>query len=246
MSPLARIGQAPACSTVFFILITPFVLAAEPSVAGAAARLAPGSQPDPVAQSGRDAQAPEAARSYPVAPQAAAPTTQANSTQPAAAPAGQPAPAPQSGSAAQPAQPVVLASKATAEIARSALLVVRGTAADDALQLTIRRLSDRSVIDSNDVTVSIDGKSVTVTHEKPGSYEVPANDLRGDGSRDSAKDVDIVVAHDGIREILSGKVAVAEAPSGGGLLGNHKQIMWWILNIVIVLVAAIAISRRKG
>jgi hypothetical protein len=27
---------------------------------------------------------------------------------------------------------------------------------------------------------------------------------------------------------------------------DHKQVGWWILNIVVVLVAAIALSRRKG
>ena len=71
-------------------------------------------------------------------------------------------------------------------------------------------------------------------------YELPINDLRGDGARD----VDITVAHDGIREIVSGKVVVAE-PSTESLLRDHKQVAWWILNIVIVLVAALAFSRRK-
>jgi hypothetical protein len=27
---------------------------------------------------------------------------------------------------------------------------------------------------------------------------------------------------------------------------SHKQLAWWILNIVIVLIAAIAISRRMS
>jgi hypothetical protein len=283
MSPLARTGQAGAC-TLLFLLVTPFVLGVEPVVVGAAGRSGtvapaaaaatnpaspqghatqapPGSQGRLViAQTNPTAQAPVSTTQpsptpHPPAPttppsptpQASAQTTPASPTPGAPAPGTQPGSAPQPASAAQPTPAVVLAPKATAEIARSALLVVQGTAADDALQLTIRRVSDGSLINSNDVTMSIDGKSVAVTHEKPGSsYEVPANDLRGDGSRDSAKDVDIVVAHDGIREVLSSKVAVAEAPSGGGLLGRNKQITWWILNIVIVLVAAMAISRRKG
>jgi hypothetical protein len=90
--------------------------------------------------------------------------------------------------------------------------------------------------------VAVDGKSESVTRESGGGYEVPVNDLRGDGARD----VEIIVGHDGIREILSGKVAVAEGASAGGLLRDHKQVGWWILNIVIVLIAAIALSRRKG
>ena len=113
--------------------------------------------------------------------------------------------------------------------------------------MTIRRVLDKSPISSGDVTVTIDGRNVPVTHESGGTtYEVPVNELRGDGSRDSAKDVEVIVPHDGIREILSGKVAVAEAASAGSLLGNNKQMAWWILNIVIVLIAAMALSRRKS
>ena len=148
--------------------------------------------------------------------------------------------------APQTAQPVILAAKGTAQIARSALLAVEGTAADDELQLKILHASNGTPVESGDVTVTVDGKTETVTRVSPGIYAVPVNELRGDGSNDAAKDIDIVVAHDGIREILSSKVAVAQAPSAGGLLGDHKQFAWWILNIVIVLIAGIAITRRKS
>jgi hypothetical protein len=144
------------------------------------------------------------------------------------------------------AQPIVLAPKGTAQIAHSALLVVQGTATEDSLQLKIQRAGNGTAIDSDDVTVTVDGKTETVARENTGVYTVPINDLRGDGSREAAKDVDIVVAHDGIREILSSKLGVAEAPAGGGLLGDHKQFAWWILNIAIVLIAGIAITRRKS
>jgi hypothetical protein len=114
------------------------------------------------------------------------------------------------------------------------------------LQLKIRHTSNGDPVESGDVTVTVDGKTETITRVNPGVYAIPINDLRGDGSRDSAKDVDIIVAHDGIREILSRKVAVAQASSGGSLLGDHKQFTWWILNIAIVLIAGIAITRRKS
>ena len=144
---------------------------------------------------------------------------------------------------AQPAGPVRLApNAAAAQIAHSALLSIDGTPTADSLRLTIRRVSDKSLVSSDDVTVTVDGRNETVTRANGGGYEVPINDLRGD----AARDVEIIVAHDGIREILSGKVAVAEAGSTDGLLRDHKQVAWWILNIVIVLVAAIALSRRKG
>lgn len=143
---------------------------------------------------------------------------------------------------AQPAGPVRLAPNVAAQLAHSALLSIDGTATADTLRLGIRRVSDKSLVSSDDVTVTVDGRNESVTRENGGAYEVPINDLRGD----AAKDVEITVAHDGIREILSGKVTVAEATSTDSLLRDHKQVAWWILNIVIVLVAAIALSRRKG
>ena len=148
----------------------------------------------------------------------------------------------QSPPAATPALPVRLVPNVAAQIAHSALLSISGTTTDDALRLGISRVSDKSPVSGDDVTVTVDGKNEFVTRESGGGYEVPVNDLRGDGARD----VEIIVGHDGIREILSGKVVVAEASSTGGLLRDHKQVAWWILNIVIVLVAAIALSRRKG
>jgi hypothetical protein len=161
---------------------------------------------------------------------AAAPPTQAQAVQPV-----------QSPPTARPAEPVRLAPNAAAQIAHSALLSIDGTATAEALRLGIRRISDKSLVSSDDVTVTVDGRNQSVTRGNGGGYEVPINDLRGE-----PKDVEIIVAHDGIREALSGKVAVAEASSTDGLLRDHKQVAWWILNIVIVLVAAIALSRRKG
>jgi hypothetical protein len=40
----------------------------------------------------------------------------------------------------------------------------------------------------------------------------------------------------------------APAPAGAAadLLHDHKQLAWWILNITIVLIAVIAISRRMS
>ena len=178
---------------------------------------------------------------------AAAPAAAAPAPSPAypGAPAS-PGPAPartlESSPAPVPVQPAQLAPNATTRIAQSALLSVDGAPTADTLRLWIRRVSDKSLLTSTDVTVTVDGRKEAVTRDSGGGYELPLADLRGDGARD----VDFTVAHDGIREILSGKVSLAEAGSGGGLLRDHKQVAWWILNIVIVLIAVIALSRRKG
>lgn len=215
MSPLARIRQVAAC--IALCVSADLALAADPAPQPAAgAQSAQPSQPS----------------------QPAAPPVQA---------VGQPAqsvPAAQSTPTAQPAPVVQLAPNVAARIAHSALLTIDGTATADSVVLSIRRVSDKSVVSSDDVTVTVDGKTESVTRESGGGYELPSNDLRG--AHDTGTDVEIVVGHDGIREILSGKVAVAHTGSADSLLRDHKQVAWWILNIVIVLIAAIVLSRRKG
>jgi hypothetical protein len=141
---------------------------------------------------------------------------------------------------AEPPKPIELAVNVPAVIAHSALLDVEATAKADVLQISVRRVADKSLVNTDDITVTVDAKNEPVSHERGTIYEIAVNDLRGAG----VKDVDVTVAHDGIREILSGKVSVAE-PTTESLLRDHKQVAWWILNIVIVLVAVMAFSRKK-
>jgi hypothetical protein len=257
MSPLARTRQVAACFVFFYLLTTSLSAAVTASAAGgsaAAAQNPAGSRGATASQATAGAQAPTA----PPASGSATSPASGTATSPASGTAAPPGsgtasaattpPQPQTASAPQGSQPrpVVLRTNATAQIARSALLIIEGTAATDFLQLKIRRVADGTAINGSDVTVTIDGKNAPVTREDGGTYDVPSNDLRGGGSGEAAKDVDIVVAHDGIREILSSKVAVAEPTSSGGLLGDHKQMAWWILNIAIVFIAAMALSRRKS
>jgi hypothetical protein len=132
--------------------------------------------------------------------------------------------------------------RAVIAIAKSALLTVEGTPTPETLNLRIRKNSDGSLISTDDVTVTIDGRNETVSRVNVDTYQLPVSSFRGDGARE----VEITVPHDGIREILSGKVQLPESGSSDSLLRDHKQVAWWVLNIVIVLIAAIAISRRKG
>jgi hypothetical protein len=127
-------------------------------------------------------------------------------------------------------------------IAHSALLTIDATETDDSLTLRIRHVTDQTPVNSPDVTLSVDGKNVPLAPQADGTYVASAKDLRGNGERV----LDIVVGHDGIREILTGKLAAPEASPTASLLREHKQMAWWILNIAVVLIAAIALSRRMS
>jgi hypothetical protein len=213
MSPLVRIRQAAACSV--------FVLTLCGAIGGTTARA--------------DVAAERPSRATAVSSDSAAMASNA-----AGAPASTTA-VPSSSNAVEPAKPVQLAPNIAAQIAHSALLTLEATAKPDVLQISIRRVSDRSFINTDDITIAVDGKNQSVTREKGTVYELPINDLRGDGARD----VDVTVAHDGIREIVSGKVTVTEAPTSS-LWRDHKQVAWWVLNIAIILVAAWTFSGRKS
>jgi hypothetical protein len=227
--PLTRIRQV-AASTVLGLLTgvmpTTVVQAADPAQTPSTSSQAVSSSAPPPASNPEPAASP--------APQPAA----SRAPQPAAVPAPQP-----------PAldQPVLLPPKATAQIVHSALLTVDGTATDDSVRLSIRRTHDKSLVTGGDgdISVTIDGKKEPVTHERADIFEIPINDLHGDGSADNAHDVEIIVPHDGIREILSGKLTATQTSSGSSLLGDHKQMAWWVLNIAIVFIAATVLSRRK-
>jgi hypothetical protein len=126
-------------------------------------------------------------------------------------------------------------------VAHSTLLTIDATPSDQGLALHIKHAGNQIPIDGRDVTVSVDGKNVPVTAEPEGTFLLSSKDL---DDSDGLRQFDITVAHDGIREILTGKVALPKAGGAADLMSSHKQIAWWILNIAIVLVAAMMFSRR--
>jgi hypothetical protein len=128
----------------------------------------------------------------------------------------------------------------TVRIGRSALLVIDAKPAGDVLLLQITRVTGTATVPADDVAAAVDGKAVPVTRSAAG-ISIPLDELHGE-----AHAIDITVAHDGIREIISGRLTIPDRASAGSLWRDHKQVAWWILNILIVLIAAIAISRRKG
>ncbi len=140
---------------------------------------------------------------------------------------------------------------APAPIARSALVTLEAADTAQGLTLRLQRAADGSALPVQSLAVSIDGRSVRATALADGSWLVARGSAEPRGAR-----LEVAVVHDGIRELLGGELpppsghgpapAAAEAPAGGiaGVLHDHKQLAWWVLNITVVLIAAIALSRR--
>jgi hypothetical protein len=132
-------------------------------------------------------------------------------------------------------------------VAHSALVTLEAGPAAAGLVLRLRHTADQTPLSVTDLTVSVDGRSELAMRREDGSWFVPLSNAAITDDQ-----LEVVVAHDGIREVLSGRISVpgagsASARDAGGaasVLRDHKQMAWWILNITIVLIAAIAISRR--
>jgi hypothetical protein len=132
-------------------------------------------------------------------------------------------------------------------VAHSALVTLEAGPAAAGLVLRLRHRADQTPVSVTDLTVSVDGRSQLAMRREDGSWFVPLSDAALSDAQ-----LEVVVAHDGIREVLSGRITVPGAGTGSArnasgatsVLRDHKQMAWWILNITIVLIAAIAISRR--
>jgi hypothetical protein len=127
-----------------------------------------------------------------------------------------------------------------AVLARSAQLTVTAAQSDHSLTLEVARVSDhRLIVGAGKVSVSLDGHDVPVTARPGGSYVISTRDQSS-----GAHSLDIVVSHDGIRELLTGTVSVPQQQSILDMLQGHGMSAWWVLNIAVVLIAVIIISRR--
>jgi hypothetical protein len=127
-------------------------------------------------------------------------------------------------------------------IARSALLSLTVAPADHALALRISRIPDRRpIVGPGHVTVTLDGHSVPVIAQPDGTYVISTRDQSG-----GAHSLNVVVSHDGIRELLTATVTVPQQRSTLELLQGHGMFAWWVLNIAVVLIAVLVISRRRG
>ncbi len=126
-------------------------------------------------------------------------------------------------------------------VARSALLTLTATPAGHALALRVTRLADHRLITGNgQVTATLDGRPVPLTAETNGAYLL-ARSAGGGPQR-----LRVVVAHDGIRELLSGTVTLPPRHrSALESLQGHGMAAWWVLNVAVILIAVIVISRHR-
>lgn len=130
---------------------------------------------------------------------------------------------------------------APAVVARSALLKLTATASDGSLALRVTRLANHQLVTGpGNVTATLDGHRVPLTPEPNGTYLLSLHGRHG--GRQSLR---VVVAHDGIRELLTGTVSLPRQGSMLESLEGHGMAAWWVLNIAVILIAVLVISRHR-
>ena len=136
----------------------------------------------------------------------------------------------------------MLAAAQFATVARSAQLTLEVSAGQEGATLQLLPRTQGAATHISAVSVALDGTREPVRMQGDGSWFVPLPP----GRAAHGGKLDVYVVHDGIREVLSGPLS----PAAGGTAGPgalrvvHKQLAWWVLNIVVVLVGVIALSRR--
>ena len=129
----------------------------------------------------------------------------------------------------------------TTVVARSALLTLSATPADHGLRLRVARIADhRPITGPGKVTASLDGHGVPLAAQPDGAYLLSTRGLGG-----GAQSLRVVVSHDGIRELLTATVSLPRQQSMFDSLQGHGMLAWWVLNIAVVLIAVLVISRRR-
>ena len=148
------------------------------------------------------------------------------------------------GALACAATTAVLATAQFVTVARSAQLTLEASGAQEGVTLRLLPRTPGAAPDITEVSVSLDGASAPVKAQADGSWFVPLASARAaQGGK-----LDVYVVHGGIREVLSGTLSAATGGAvGGGALGIvHKQVAWWVLNLVVVLIGVLALSRRMS
>ena len=136
-----------------------------------------------------------------------------------------------------------LAHATTVQVARSTQLRLETAIHRRSAVLYVVRRDDHAPIDgAGRVTAEINGHDLPLRADGTG-YAFSLAGLSAGRQR-----LRVVVAHNGIRELLSETITLPKpSPAAGAfaLLERHGYGAWWILNIVVLLLAARLIMRRK-
>ena len=131
---------------------------------------------------------------------------------------------------------------ASTVVARSTLLTLTAAPLDHSLALQVFRNADhRLVAGPGNVTATLDGHNVPLTAQPDGTYLFSTQ-----GQSGGTHSLGAVVSHDGVRELLTGTVSLPQQRNLLESLQGHGMFAWWVLNIAVVLIAVLVISRRKG
>lgn len=129
----------------------------------------------------------------------------------------------------------------SAVVARSALLTLTATPSDHSLSVQVARVSNHHlIVGAGNVTATLDGHDVPVAARPDGTYLISTRDESA-----GTHSLGVVVSHDGIRELLTGSVTVPQQQSLLDMIQGHGMSAWWVLNIAVVLIAVLIISRRR-
>jgi len=126
-------------------------------------------------------------------------------------------------------------------LAHSATLTLEGAHVPGALLVRVRASDPARPLSISALGATLDAQPLAASGRADGTWQLalPATPAPGPGL------LEVRVSHDGITELLSAKLPQAARGESTGA-GIHNQLFWWVLNIAIVLIAALAISRRTS
>jgi hypothetical protein len=129
---------------------------------------------------------------------------------------------------------------ADVQLASSAQLVLAGRVQRRDIVLHVTRASGGAPIEgAGNLSAQLGGRAVPVT-ARGAAYILSTQGFKG-----GPQALQVVVAHDGIHELLSATVRLPRPPDRLAVLEKHGYAAWWVLNVVVLLLAARLIMRRK-
>ena len=132
------------------------------------------------------------------------------------------------------------ASSPAVQLASSSQLVLDASIQRGEIVLHITHAGSGAPVEgAGNVSVQVSGHPVPVS-ARGAAYVLSTRTLEG-----GPQTLQVVVAHDGIHELLSGTVRLPKRPDRLALLEKHGYAAWWVLNVVVLLLAARLIMRRK-